>query len=362
MQKFYCNSCENTFFQDASDGLTCPSCGSNSVALLSEETSGHFWKSMTFIISMAVMAVMLLTLVLLPSGNKVIKPTFNISVKTSPKDRLVVTIITVGNETADPKKFEYSVDNGYTWHTQYAYYSEIKRDLYILVREKANPEEVMAYPENPVSYAPVPRLIATPKTKDCNCRELMIISVDPPGKGSNMITIHATLPQCEKLYSITGAPDSYQTDSSFLLDKSGSYTIFVKTANCNPVAYGRNPFVYTSKEYDQPQPTTPQTNYVLEDNIDNKPLKPASNESRDKLPATIVQSIIKPSETSVHGLLIVTFIVETSGEVSHVNIIKGINEGVNSKVKDYLETMGLWNVGRVNGKTVKTKVTLQLTF
>ena len=72
----------------------------------------------------------------------------------------------------------------------------------------------------------------------CNCNDLQIINIKTD-LNYTKLTIHATLPDCKKEYSINGENGNYQEDSNFKIPNN-TYEfndIWVKTDRCNPKKY-----------------------------------------------------------------------------------------------------------------------------
>jgi protein TonB len=62
------------------------------------------------------------------------------------------------------------------------------------------------------------------------------------------------------------------------------------------------------------------------------------------------------------GKVIVTFIVETDGDLSNIKIKQGIEEGLNLAVIQVLQDMPLWKPGTQDGKPIKAQYTLPIMF
>jgi hypothetical protein len=356
MQKFQCNSCDNIFFAEAVNGITCPACGSNSIVLLTEEKSGQFWRSRTFIISMSVMAVMLLVLIFLPSANRPKKIPDVISVKVMPEQCRIIIQVKQGDSILDPGLFEYSVDNGLNWHRRNIYYSEIRRDkrleMNVLVRRKDNTSEILEYNQNPVAYNPVARLKAQP-VSGCRCEDLSILSVEV---SNDRLTIHASPSACIKQYSIFSKVGPYQADSSFDVQKGMECRIFVKTDKCPPVGYAILPYKIPEARKDT---SHHYGKFVEESQLDVKPLVPTCVGSREELSDYVFKKI--GDDPAAKGLYRVSFIVETDGSLSTFSVQKGYTKEINDRIEDVLRSCG-WQSGYVKGEYVRTIVRLTFVF
>lgn len=64
----------------------------------------------------------------------------------------------------------------------------------------------------------------------------------------------------------------------------------------------------------------------------------------------------------VEGKVIVTFIVEKSGEISDVKVLKGIGFGCDEEAERVIKNMPKWKPGIQNGKPVRVRYTIPLSF
>ncbi|AWV98764.1 energy transducer TonB [Arcticibacterium luteifluviistationis] len=68
------------------------------------------------------------------------------------------------------------------------------------------------------------------------------------------------------------------------------------------------------------------------------------------------------SLNGVEGRVIVTFIVEKDGGISDVKVLKGIGFGCDEEAARVIKKMPKWNAGIQNGKTVRVRYTIPLSF
>ena len=65
---------------------------------------------------------------------------------------------------------------------------------------------------------------------------------------------------------------------------------------------------------------------------------------------------------NVEGVVVVQFIVETNGEISEVEVLKGIGAGCDAEAKRVIEESPKWNAGTQRGKAVRQKMIQKITF
>ncbi|MFD1185544.1 TonB family protein [Pontibacter rugosus] len=64
----------------------------------------------------------------------------------------------------------------------------------------------------------------------------------------------------------------------------------------------------------------------------------------------------------VDGTVVVTFVVGTNGQISDVNVLKGLGFGTEEEAIRVIESMPNWKPGRQNGRTVPVRYTLPIRF
>lgn len=77
------------------------------------------------------------------------------------------------------------------------------------------------------------------------------------------------------------------------------------------------------------------------------------------------ESIIYPEEAKIKGIegrVILTFVVETDGSISNVNIVKSVDSALDAEAIRVVATMPRWIPGRIDGVTIRVKYTVPVTF
>lgn len=67
-------------------------------------------------------------------------------------------------------------------------------------------------------------------------------------------------------------------------------------------------------------------------------------------------------KSGTQGRVIATFVVETDGAISDVNVVKSVSPELDAEAVRVLKGMPNWNSGKQNGKAVRVKYTVPVTF
>ncbi|MDD3388165.1 MAG: energy transducer TonB [Prevotella sp.] len=84
-----------------------------------------------------------------------------------------------------------------------------------------------------------------------------------------------------------------------------------------------------------------------------------------KLMEYLRTSVKYPSEAqkkSIQGRVLVQFIVEKNGTISHLEISKATHPLLDNEALRVVESMPKWTPGKVKGKAVRTSMTLPISF
>ena len=69
-----------------------------------------------------------------------------------------------------------------------------------------------------------------------------------------------------------------------------------------------------------------------------------------------------PRQQGVEGKVFVQFVVETDGSLTNVEVIRGIGSGYDEEAVRVVRQSVPWNPGTQNGKLVKVRMVLPITF
>ncbi len=87
--------------------------------------------------------------------------------------------------------------------------------------------------------------------------------------------------------------------------------------------------------------------------------------SQDQMLAFIYQNIKYPEEArkkSIEGMVIISFVVEKDGAISHVQIVREIGGGCGEEAQRVVATMPKWIPGKQKGQPVRTQLNLPIKF
>ena len=67
-------------------------------------------------------------------------------------------------------------------------------------------------------------------------------------------------------------------------------------------------------------------------------------------------------EEGIEGVVYLTFVVETDGKISNVNVLRGISGGCSEEAVRVVKGMPNWKPGKQNGKKVRVRYNLPIRF
>ena len=69
-----------------------------------------------------------------------------------------------------------------------------------------------------------------------------------------------------------------------------------------------------------------------------------------------------PGSTKVEGKVFVDFVVDVDGNIMDVKIVRGLCESCDMEALRLVRNMPVWTAGSINGKKIKTKMTIPIKF
>jgi TonB family protein len=64
----------------------------------------------------------------------------------------------------------------------------------------------------------------------------------------------------------------------------------------------------------------------------------------------------------IHGRVLCSFIVQPDGQITHINVIRGVEPSLNREAIRLINNMPRWHAGRLNGVSVPVVCILPITF
>lgn len=96
--------------------------------------------------------------------------------------------------------------------------------------------------------------------------------------------------------------------------------------------------------------------------VEQMPEFPGGKEAMMKY---LAQNIVYPAtavEDTVEGKVIVGFVVSTEGEITEVEVNKGVRSDLDAEAVRVVKAMPRWKSGKQNGKPVNVRFTLPIKF
>ena len=69
-----------------------------------------------------------------------------------------------------------------------------------------------------------------------------------------------------------------------------------------------------------------------------------------------------PEVEGINGVIKVTFVIETNGSISDINVVKDLGSGTGEEAKRVLQLCPKWTPGEHDGKPVRVMYTLPITI
>lgn len=96
--------------------------------------------------------------------------------------------------------------------------------------------------------------------------------------------------------------------------------------------------------------------------VEQQPSFPGGREELFKYLAYNVRYPIDAAKNKIEGRVLVTFVVEHDGSISNVNVVNSVYPSLDKEAIRVVSEMPKWIPGKANGKTVRVKYTIPITF
>ena len=93
--------------------------------------------------------------------------------------------------------------------------------------------------------------------------------------------------------------------------------------------------------------------------------QPSFPGGREELFKYLAYNMIYPADAAknkVEGRVLVTFVIEHDGSISNVNVVNSVYPSLDKEAIRVVSEMPKWIPGKANGKTVRVKYTIPITF
>lgn len=96
--------------------------------------------------------------------------------------------------------------------------------------------------------------------------------------------------------------------------------------------------------------------------VEDKPSFPGGEAALMKFLATHINYPALAKESGIQGRVFISFVVEPSGNIDHVKVLRGIGGGCDEEAIRVVKSMPKWNPGKQRGKPVRVAFTLPINF
>lgn len=117
-----------------------------------------------------------------------------------------------------------------------------------------------------------------------------------------------------------------------------------------------------AQQKNAPAQPTDTTNYKIFEFVEVSPEFPGGQEAMMKFLAENIKYPATALQASIEGLVVAQFIIDKTGKISDVNIIKPLGGGTDEEAIRVLTAMPKWQPGKQNGKEVSVRYTLPIRF
>ena len=121
-------------------------------------------------------------------------------------------------------------------------------------------------------------------------------------------------------------------------------------------------FVEVLKADEVVVPMKPDSTRIYCDIAEQMPMFPGGDRKLIEYLENNVQYPPECKEACTQGRVVVTFVVERDGSISHAKVYKSVDPRLNAEALRVVEAMPKWRPGQQNGVTVAMKYTIPVTF
>jgi TonB family protein len=98
------------------------------------------------------------------------------------------------------------------------------------------------------------------------------------------------------------------------------------------------------------------------DVVEQMPSYPGGDEALMRYISNNLQYPVVAEENGIQGRVIVSFVVERDGSITEVNVVKSVDPSLDKEAVRVLKSMPRWEAGIQDGKPVRVKYTVPVTF
>ena len=106
----------------------------------------------------------------------------------------------------------------------------------------------------------------------------------------------------------------------------------------------------------------PSVDTNVYENADVMPSYPGGSNGLMQYIAKNLKYPLVCEENGIQGRVVVSFVVEKDGSVADVNVTKSVNPALDKEAKRLVNSMPKWSPGKIDGKPVRVKYSIPITF
>ncbi len=96
--------------------------------------------------------------------------------------------------------------------------------------------------------------------------------------------------------------------------------------------------------------------------VEQMPTFPGGELEMQKYIAKNIRYPAAASRAGIEGLVVVSFVVGKTGEISEVKVLKGLGAGTDEEAMRVIKSMPKWNAGKQNGRAVPVRFTVPVRY
>ncbi|RAU81517.1 energy transducer TonB [Pontibacter arcticus] len=211
----------------------------------------------------------------------------------------------------------------------------IAGDEEVVVEERVITEVELAQPppleENTPPPPPPPDLPPPPPPVRATVKY-----TPPVVKRDNEVVEEEEIPDVEKLEEIDAGVKTVEGDKNAPLDLGdidGTSTVVAEVVEEKPYTY-----------------------------VEQMPTFPGGDSEMQKYVQKNVRYPAAAQRAGVEGLVVVSFVVSKTGEISEIQVVKGLGAGTDEEAVRVIKSMPKWTPGKQNGRTVPVRYTYPFRF
>ena len=205
------------------------------------------------------------------------------------------------------------------------------------------------------------------KQQSNDWEENLIFLGEQFGDAEPLIVIDGKVSTPEKLKAL----DKKEVDNITVMKNEGALKVYAKQFNADTsngilfintkeyVKNGKKELVSVDVKAKKPQEEAPEGAF---DVVEDMPEFPGGVAEMMKFLSTNIKYPASALKDSIVGRVVVSFIVEKDGSVSSPKIQKHVTDDLDAEAVRVIELMPKWKPGRQNGREVRVKYTIPITF